>query len=461
MADGRWYPSQTLLPDGRTVIAGGLSEQPPGGLVSNTVEVFTPPATIGGQGTVQQQPSADRPGLGLYPRMFSFGDDVLVTGPAKALTATLDSTSFTWDESFPTMSRTRLAGNAVRMPAGPGGSDTITTFGGFDNSAGGGPGPFYPATETSETVDARDATPAWSADAPLNVARANANAVLLPDGSMVVVGGGSGFQAGGAAEGGAGNYVTYGDGRARQVEIYDPDSDSWVLGPAQREDRTYHSTAVLLPDGRVFSAGDDRYPSESDGAFSLTDNAEIYSPPYLFTGSRPKIDAAPQTAAWGDRFGIESDGGTVDRAVLMAPGATTHAFDQHQRHVELEVARTVANQGVDVVAPPSGEVAPEGWYMLFLLDDGVPSKASWLRIDPNAPNQPDLQVRPPGDSAADSCERARAKLKQAKRKRGKARKSVVRAERSDDQAKVAKAKKRLKRAKKRVKRAKRAVKREC
>ena len=390
MAEGRWYPGQVMLPDGRTVILSGLSHVAPGGVMTNSVEVFDPAATIGGQGTVTQQPSAFRTGLGLYPRTFTFGDDVIVTGPSQFLTARLDTASWTWDEGLPTMSRSRIAGNAVRRPGGPGGSDTITTIGGFDRNEGSGP--FYAGTTTSETIDAGGSAPAWSTDAPLNVGRANANAVLLPDGSMVTIGGGSGFQLGGDPElGAAGGYITYADGRARQVEVYDPETDRWLLGPAQREDRTYHSTAVLLPDGRVFSAGDDHYPLESGGQFSLTDNAEIYSPPYLFKGGRPQIDSAPQSVAFGDTFGIESKSAGVDRAVLMSPGATTHAFDMHQRHVELQVADKLAGQGLNVTSPPSDAAAPPGYYMLFLLnEDGVPSVASWVKIDPAAPDRPTL-----------------------------------------------------------------------
>ena len=298
MAEGRWYPSQTLLPDGRTIVAGGYSHVSPGGIETDSLEVFNPPAAIGGQGSVAQKPSADRTesgGIDLYPRMFTFGDDLLMTGPNRGQVAILDTDSFTWDESPPGMSRARLAGNAVRRSGGPGGSDTVTTLGGFTRA--GLPGPFYPATETSETIDARKSPLAWSTDAPLNVARANANTVLLPDGSMVVVGGGSGFM-----KAGGGGYVTYADGRARQVEVYDPGSDSWVLGPAQQEDRAYHSTAVLLPDGRIFSAGDDHHPEEPGGGVSLSDTGEIYSPPYLFKGSRPQIDSSPAGGRLGRRL---------------------------------------------------------------------------------------------------------------------------------------------------------------
>jgi hypothetical protein len=401
MAQGRWYPSQVLLPDGRTVILGGLSEQPPGSVMTNSVEVFNPPATPGGQGTVVQEPSAFRNGLGLYPRTFTFGDDVIVTGPSKALTATLDTDTFTWDERLQTMSRSRIAGNAVRRPGGPGGSDTVTTLGGFDRNLS--PGPFWPATDTSETIDARATSATWKADAPLNVARANANTVLLPDGSMVEVGGGSGYQAGDdPLIGEAGGYVTYADGRARQIEVFDPAQDKWLLGPAQQEDRTYHSTAVLLPDGRVFSAGDDHNPLEPNGAFSTSDSGEIYSPPYLFKGPRPVIDSAPGAVRWGDAFGIHSSSAGIQRAVLMAPDATTHAFDMNQRSVELQIVNKIGGQGVDVLSPPSAAVAPPGYYMLFLLNDaGVPSVAKWVRVDPTAPDQPMLGPPPKGDFNGD------------------------------------------------------------
>jgi len=205
----------------------------------------------------------------------------------------------------------------------------------------------------------------------------------------VTVGGGSGFDdSKGIA---AGNYVTYADGRARQVELFHPKTNSWTLGPAQQEDRAYHSTAVLLPDGRVFSAGDDLHPLEPNGKPSQTDNGEIYSPPYLFKGSRPVIGSAPQSIRWGDGFGIRTTSPNIDKAVLMAPGATTHGFDTNQRYVDLKVLVTHGGQGVDVAAPPSSRVAPPGYYMLFLINkDGVPSVANWVRIDPSAPDRPTI-----------------------------------------------------------------------
>ena len=381
MAEGRWYPTQIMLPDGRTVIAGGLADDPPGGVFTHTVELFTPSPAIGGQGSVVRVPSADR-AFDLYPRLLPLGEDVFLAGPRAPKVGILDTADFTWNNSLPDMSQDRLAGNAVQRPGGPKGSKTYTTLGGYERMIG---QTFYPATATAETIapTAKPKPAAWTPEAPLNVPRANANTVVLPDGSMVVVGGGSGFD-----EDSGGGYVTYADGRARQVELYDPESNGWRLGPAQQEDRAYHSTAVLLPDGRVFSAGDDRHPEELSGAPSQSDTAEIYSPPYLFRGARPVIESAPQRFDFGDRFGILSRSSGIDRAVLIAPSATTHGVDMHQRHVELAVKQTLPGEGVDVVSPPSAEVAPPGHYMLFLLNKaGVPSLASWVRIDPGAPDR--------------------------------------------------------------------------
>lgn len=79
----------------------------------------------------------------------------------------------------------------------------------------------------------------------------------------------------------------------------------------------------------------------------------------------------------------------LSRAVLMAPAATTHGYDMNQRHVELQVSSTIKGVGINVVAPPNANVAPPGYYMLFLLNkQGVPSVSRWVRLDPNAPDAP-------------------------------------------------------------------------
>jgi hypothetical protein len=240
---------------------------------------------------------------------------------------------------------------------------------------------------------------------------------------MVAVGGGRGFTAADAA------YAVYPDGRNRQVELYDASTSSWKLGPPEQEDRAYHSTAVLLPDGRVFSAGDDFHPTNADGSASTTDTAEIYSPPYLFKGARPVIDSAPTELRWDDDFGIASASPGLTAAVLVAPGATTHGADMNQRVVPLDLIENLGGTGMNAVSPPSPEVAPPGYYMLFLLDtQGIPSVARWVRLDAGAPDQP--RISPGANSPASTqagatrssqCASMRRKLRKAHSRKAKRR----------------------------------------
>ena len=118
------------------------------------------------------------------------------------------------------------------------------------------------------------------------------------------------------------------------------------------------------------------------------DVGEIYSPPYLFDGDqlapRPLIEDAPVAVPYGAPFGIRVR--DAARAVLVAPGATTHGADMNQRLIVLETLRTRDGVGLDVRAPAGPGAAPPGYYMLFVLDNaGTPSVARWVRVGADAP----------------------------------------------------------------------------
>jgi hypothetical protein len=228
------------------------------------------------------------------------------------------------------------------------------------------PGGAQPATASTEVFD-EDRPDAWTPGASLQVPRAHHNTVLLPDGSMVAVGGGTG--------GAPHIYAT--TEAHRRVELFDPGTGAWRLGPSQRGDRSYHSTAVLLPDGSVVSAGDD------DLADGDIDTYEIYRPPYFFRGPRPTITSAPRTVGYGRTMSVATPDTDIVRAVLVAPGSTTHAVDMSQRAISLPVVRRADGTGYDLEAPLTADVAPPGHHMLFLVDSaGRPSVASWVRLDP-------------------------------------------------------------------------------
>ncbi len=180
----------------------------------------------------------------------------------------------------------------------------------------------------------------------LNRPRSHANTVLLPDGSMATIGGGWGDKKGGGENGAPGQWAAA--DFHLTTELWNPRRRVWRLGPPQREYRAYHSTAVLLPDGRVVSAGDDyngRFTGAQAGLNFTQDTAEIYEPPYLFDGNRkaprPKLTGAPKRLTWGQRARLRvkraRGNRPVTRAVLLAPSATTHAVDMNQRFLPLRV----------------------------------------------------------------------------------------------------------------------------
>ncbi len=346
MNAGRWYPGQVELADGRTVVLSGYTDEPPGGIINRDLEVFTPAAQPGGVGSVTLVPSAQRK-TALYPHLFTLpNSSVLLAGPGRSDSALLSTTDFTW-QALPPSSRVRTGGNAVLDPlGGPAGSWRVTQIGGYPIPAD-AQGTHH-ATASTETIDARYPGQGWKSGPSLNLPRSYQNTVLLPDRSMVTLGGGIGYTV--ADE----YYAIDSTGERRQVELWDPATRKWRLGPAEIEDRGYHSTALLLPSGRVWSAGDEKHPLEPDGGFSLTRHrgALLAALPVQGHATEDRLRAQPtelgQTVL-GARL-IRASPST--RPSWSPPAATTHGADSNQRLVKLAVRRTYAN-GIDLTAPPN------------------------------------------------------------------------------------------------------------
>jgi hypothetical protein len=406
MPHGRWYPTQLLMPDRRTFIMGGLDERGFGDK-NEDLELFTPARSRGGRGRLTLLGGSGvlgdpgRPPVGdYYPHLFWMPSGRgLVAGPW-----TTDTWWFSppgnpprlrWAD-LPNSTQSRVWGTAVMVPAGPDGSHQVVQLGGSDKPKADAAEPDADAlaTNSASFFDERRAGAGWNdtasvARGALNRPRSHANTVLLPDGSMVTVGGGWGDKKSGG-ENGAPNQWAAAPFHLT-TELWDPRSKRWRLGPPQREFRTYHSTAVLLPDGRVVSAGDD-YSGRFSGAevernFAL-DSAEIFEPPYLFDGNRkaprPRLRGAPKRLRFKQaaRLPVQAARRSrpVTRAVLVAPASTTHAVDMNQRYVPLRVTGTAGGR-LGVRAPANANVAPPGYYMLFVLDrSGTPSLARWVRL---------------------------------------------------------------------------------
>jgi hypothetical protein len=157
----------------------------------------------------------------------------------------------------------------------------------------------------------------------------------------------------------------------------------------------YHSTALLLPDGRVVSAGGEYAPY-------LEENAEFFSPPYLFNGTRPTVTSAPTTPiGYNTIFTIQTPNSDIAKVSLLATGSVTHGFNMNQRYVPLSF--TPVAGGLSVQAPNAPDIAPPGYYLLFILNGaGVPSVGRFVQILGGTPSSTTTTLVPPPSSTTSS-----------------------------------------------------------
>jgi len=193
--------------------------------------------------------------------------------------------------------------------------------------------------------------------------RTEHNLTVLPDGTVLVTGGSRNSDVGDTA------------GAVLEAELWSPTTETWTAMAAMRTPRMYHSTALLLPDGRVLVAGGGRDFPEVDQP-----SAEIYSPPYLFKGPRPAISSAPTSIHYATAFSVTTpDGARIAAVSLVRLGAVTHAFNENQRFVPVTFQPGAG--GLTVQAPANANLAPPGNYMLFLVNaNGVPSVAAMVSL---------------------------------------------------------------------------------
>ncbi len=223
------------------------------------------------------------------------------------------------------------------------------------------------------------AAPVVSRVASINHARAFANAVVLPDGEVFIVGGQS-------------KPHTFVDTDAVMTpEIWNPATATSTDVAPLVTPRTYHSTALLLPDGRVFVGGGGQC---GEGCEFNHFDFELYSPPYLFApdGSnaiRPAIVTAPAGLLLGQSLTVTTSGSVASFA-LVRMSATTHTVNTDQRRIPLAVMQSSttvdpASHGQETTStlyvPSDPGITVPGYYMLFALSAGnVPSVAKIIQV---------------------------------------------------------------------------------
>jgi galactose oxidase len=204
--------------------------------------------------------------------------------------------------------------------------------------------------------------------APMAYPRTFANAVVLPNGQVFVVGG----QTYGAA---------FNDDYSVLVpELWDPVTQKFTQLAPMQTPRNYHSTALLLPDGRVFVGGG----GDCGNCATNHLNAEIFSPPYLFNpdgtqANRPKILLAPSAASLGGTISVTTNG-QIRAFELLRLSAVTHSVDNEQRRVPLQITSS-AKTSYALSVPSDPGVVPPGYYMLFAINpQGTPSLAQIIKV---------------------------------------------------------------------------------
>jgi hypothetical protein len=353
MQYGRWYPTLVTLGDGQVVALSG--DQTP------TQRAVIPERYSPVSGTWTALTWAPR-NMQLYPRAFvePKNGQIFVAG-TESPSMYLDPVgSAGWITGPTRVVANRSYGAAVML------DNTVVYFGG----GGASNCPTALPQRNAEKIDLGAAAPAWQAIAPMAIRRRHLNATILADGTVLVTGGSS--QCGFSNEAGA----------VFAAERWDPSAGTggkgvWTTVANASVVRVYHSTTALMADGRVLSTG------SGEGSGTTWQNSyEIYSPPYLFQGARPSYGLSSNEVHYGVSFTVTTpDAAAVRKVHLIRLASTTHAFDQGQRLRSL--AFQVSSGALTVTAPASGNLAPPGPYMLFLVNlAGVPSVGQIVRVGP-------------------------------------------------------------------------------
>ncbi|MEM9529789.1 MAG: putative Ig domain-containing protein [Pseudomonadota bacterium] len=224
------------------------------------------------------------------------------------------------------------------------------------------------STDRVMAIDINGPTPQVSNVADMNHARKFPNAVMLPTGDVLMVGGNT-----------SGNKFDD-TGAVLNPEIWDPATGTWRDVAAQAVPRTYHSIALLMLDGRVLSAGGGLCGNCS----ANHPDGEIYSPDYLFNpdgslAQRPQITAAPPAVGYGATFNLTATPG-ISLFSLIKMSATTHGVNTDQRFLRVPFNEVAAGE-YELTSHSNPNVLTPGYYMLFAVNQaGVPSEAAVLQV---------------------------------------------------------------------------------
>ncbi|MEB8702873.1 tetratricopeptide repeat protein [Bacillus cereus] len=223
---------------------------------------------------------------------------------------------------------------------------------------------------TSQFLDLEKAGAGWQnvpRDGAITSSRFNSNATLLPTGDILLTGG-TLPNTKPNDQTGVMRPEIYRTPLDRATLTYSNEVGQWkTIYDEATVLRNYHSSALLMPDGRVWTAGGNAAQQPGKPPTVTQKQIEIFDPPYP-DGARPTITSGQSMIEYGEDFIIRSpQADIIGSIVLMRCGSSTHAFDSDQRAVYLRF-RTEGGDQLIATAPPNGKIAPPGSYMVFIVD---------------------------------------------------------------------------------------------
>ncbi|GEM44715.1 galactose oxidase-like domain-containing protein [Deinococcus cellulosilyticus] len=356
----RWYPTLTVLPNKEILSTGGVNN----GAAADLPEIWN--TTTGSWRTLTTASTSVFGGKfeHLYPWMHVNSEGLVFnSGPGVLMGKLNTSGTGSWTVIGQRDNHDRYHGSSVMYQP-----DRLLVTGGVTNKTPDTSGNYDGSTNESLLVNA--VTGAKTAAAPMLFKRSHHQATLLPNGDIFVNGGNSSGK-------------QWDDSTpVLDSEIYRPSTNTWKRAARAAVSRNYHSTSLLLPDGRVLVAGGGIGAGEDHNHR----DAEIYYPPYLFNldgtlAARPGISYAPSKLGYNQVFPMTmNSSAAVSRVTLIRFGFVTHSFNLDQRFQDLKFAQGSYGQ-LSVLSPLNNKVAPPGHYMLFALNSkGVPSAAKIINI---------------------------------------------------------------------------------
>ncbi|KAK4793882.1 hypothetical protein SAY86_011876 [Trapa natans] len=393
LSERRWYSTNQILPDGRIIILGGR-RQFNYEFFPKMQNSLTASPSSGSIWLDFLRETTDEDENNLYPFIHLLPDGNLFIF-ANNRSISLNYRKNTVVKRFPTMPvdahrNYPSSGSSVLLPLDEN-KDIVAEIlicggapqGSYEQAKAGN---FVRASSSCGRIKPMEENPSWVME-EMPIARAMGDMLLLPTGDVIIVNG--------VEQGTAG--WEFGRSPVTRPVIYRPyGRPDWrfsVMSSASRP-RLYHSSAILIPDGRILAGGSNPHVwyNFSNVEYPTDLSLEAFAPPYLsveFEKIRPQITASPETLRHKQAFSIsffvpQYLTADVLSLSIIAPSFTTHSFSMNQRMVVLKLVGLLPLSPdtyiLTALGPSTVDIAPPGYYLLFLVHAGIPSVGSWVLI---------------------------------------------------------------------------------